>query len=222
MVSTDGSERYDNVLNPALWRLTNARYLYTNAAIDQPGLTRLVGPVKSAAGSTVYLYKLPGDNPPAWVVPVLVRATPEAAIGTILDPRFDPLRAGTVDSDATVGVTSIPALPEPVPVTAAVTRYDPGHIAMQLAGSAPAGSALIVSENWYPGWSATVDGRPVATVRANHNLIGIPLPAGARSVQLDFADPAYHTGRVVTLLATLAALALVAAGLFAERRQRAA
>ena len=230
MVSTDGSERYDNVLNPAFWRLANVRYLYTNADVSQsPEFVRalgapqkLVGPVRSAAGSTVYLFRLAGDNPPAWVVPVLVKASPEAALGTILDPRFDPLRAATVDTSATVGVSSVAALPEPVAVTPTVTRYDAGHIALQLTGTAPAGSALIVSENWYPGWSATVDGRRVETVRANHNLIAVPLPTGARSVQLDFADPAYQTGKLVTLAATLAALALVAAGVLAERRQRAA
>lgn len=222
MVSTDGSEKYDNVLNPALWRLTNARYLYTNAVVNEPGITRIVGPAKTAAGSTLYLYRLPGDNPPAWVVPVLVRAAPDAALGTILDPRFDPLRAGTVDTGSTVGVASIPALPDPVPVSASVTRYDPGHIGLTLQGTAPAGSALIVSENWYPGWTATVDGRRVETVRANHNLIGVPLPAGARTVQLDFADPAYRTGRLVTIVASLLALGLVAAGAFVERRQRAA
>jgi hypothetical protein len=220
--SPDGSERYENKANPAFWRLANVRYLYTNAPIDQPGMTRLVGPAKSAAGSTVYLYRVPGDNPPAWIAPAIVKAGDEATLSTILDPRFDPLRVAIVDSNAAVPAQQLTALPERLQTTPTVTRYDPGHIAAQLSAPAPAGSALVVSENYYPGWTATVDGKTVPTVRTDFNLIGVPLPAGATRISLDFADPAYRTGKVVTTLAVLLALALVAAGAFVERRRRVA
>jgi hypothetical protein len=220
--SPDGGEDYPNLLNPAFWRLTNTRYLYTNVDLNQPGLTKLLGPVKSAAGSTVYLYRPPGDNPPAWVAPVMVKAGDDAAFGTVLDSRFDPLRAVIVDSAAHVGVASIATLPAPLAVTPTVTRYDAGHIALSLSAPAPAGSALVVSENYFPGWSATVDGQHVLPVRADYTLIGVPLPAGARTIQLDFTDPAYATGKLVTILATLLALGLAAVGGFTERRRRVA
>jgi uncharacterized membrane protein YfhO len=56
--------------------------------------------------------------------------------------------------------------------------------------------------------------------RADYSLIGVPLPAGARTVALRFASPAYETGKLVTLVAlTLAALAL-AAGAVLDRRRR--
>lgn len=222
IVSTDGSESYDNQANPAFWRLANVRYLYTNAQVQQPGLTKLVGPVKSAAGSTVYLYKLPGDNPPAWVAPAMVKAGDDATLGTVMDPRFDPLRVAIIDSAASVPTQPLSALPAPLTTAVNVTRYDPGHIAAQLSSPAPAGSALVVSENYYPGWTATVDGKPAPVVRSDFNLIGVPLPAGASKVTFDFADPAYRTGQLVTTLATLLALAWIAAGIFAERRRRVA
>lgn len=220
--SPDGSNQYQNQLNPAFWRLANVRYLYTNTEVNQAGLTKLVGPVKNAAGSTVYLYRLPGDNPPAWVAPVMVKAGDEATLGTVLDPRFDPLRAAIVDSSAKVGVTSISALPATLAVTPRVTRYDAGHIALELDAPAPAGSALVVSENWFPGWSATVDGRAVEPVRADYSLIGVPLPAGASKIQLDFTDPAYAKGKLVTIIASLLGLLLLAGGAFMERGRRAA
>jgi uncharacterized membrane protein YfhO len=65
-----------------------------------------------------------------------------------------------------------------------------------------------------------VDGKPAPTVRADYNLIGVPLPAGASRITLDFADPSYPTGKLVTTLAVLLAVALVAAGALAERRRR--
>jgi uncharacterized membrane protein YfhO len=57
-------------------------------------------------------------------------------------------------------------------------------------------------------------------VRTDYNLIGVPLPAGASKVSLDFTDPAYQTGKAVTLLALLLAVALTVGGALAERRRR--
>ena len=222
LASSEGTEDYKNLLNPTFWRLANVRYLYTNAELNQPGFTKLIGPAQTASGSTLYLYRLPGDNPPAWVVPAIVKAGDQTALGTLLDPRFDPLRVGIIDSSAAAPSATLTALPEPLALSAKVTKYDAGHMAYTLSAPAPAGSALVVSENYFPGWSATVDGKSVQPVRADYSLIGVPLPAGATTVQLDFADPAYKRGKLVSILATLLALSAVAAGVLVERRRRVA
>ena len=220
LASRERDGDYGNGLNPALWRLTNARYLYTNGDIPDSSLKKLVGPVRNAAGSTVYLYRLPGDNPPAWVTPAFVKAGDEATAGTLLDPRFDPLRVAVFDSMANVAAPELKALPEPLAITTRVTRYDPGHIALELSAPAPAGSALVVSENYYPGWTATVDGRTaIPAIRTDFTFLGIPLPTGATKVSFDFHDPAYQRGKTVTFVASLLALAALGAGLLFDRRR---
>jgi hypothetical protein len=211
---------YRNSLNPAFMRLANARYLYTNGALGDSALKKLVGPIRNAAGSTVYLYQLPGDNPPAWVTTAYVKAEDEATAGTILDPRFDPLRVAVFDSLAPISAPKLTALPARLAITARVTRYDPGHIALELSAPAPAGSALVVSENYFPGWTVTVDGRaPVPAIRTDYTFLGVPLPVGATKVSLDFQDAAYGKGKIVTLVATLLALAALGAGLILDRRR---
>ena len=68
-----------------------------------------------------------------------------------------------------------------------------------------------------------MDGRaPVAAIRTDYTFLGVPLPAGATKVSLDFHDAAYQKGKVVTLLAALLAILATAAGLFTERRRRVA
>jgi MYXO-CTERM domain-containing protein len=69
----------------------------------------------------------------------------------------------------------------------------------------------VVSENWYPDWRATVDGQAAPVHRGNQALITVALPPGARDVVLEFASPSYQAGKVVSLVALLAALALVVA-----------
>ena len=83
------------------------------------------------------------------------------------------------------------------------------------------GAALVVSENYYPGWSATVDGKPVPTGRADFTLIGVVLPAGARQVELTFDSPRYHTGKTITLACLLLSVLAAGVGLVMERRRRA-
>lgn len=221
LASREAVADYGNLLNPGFWRLANARYLYTNAPLNQPGIAPLLGPVKNSAGSTVYLYRLPGDNPPAWVAPAIVKAPDDATLGTILDERFDPRRVAVVDSSAPVQSQTISALPPPLAITPRITRYDAGHIAMELGAPAPAGSALVVSENYFPGWRATVNGKSAPVARTDYTFIGVPLPAGATTIALDFTDAAYQKGKAVSIVALLVALALVGAGVLLERQRRA-
>ncbi|HJP59022.1 MAG TPA: YfhO family protein, partial [Gemmatimonadaceae bacterium] len=99
-----------------------------------------------------------------------------------------------------------------------VTRYAPGDIQLRIESAPPAGTALVVSENYFPGWTATVDGRPAAVDRAEYNLIGVQLPADAKQISLHFDDPAYERGKVITLLALAACAILIALGVVSERR----
>jgi hypothetical protein len=125
------------------------------------------------------------------------------------------------DTGSTVAAVQLTALPPPSPVRARATRYDPGAIDIELDQPTVAGNALIVSENFYPGWSATVDGKPANIARADMSLIGVELPAGARKVELRFASPPYEKGKTVTLVAILLAAAWCAAGAIFGKVRRA-
>jgi hypothetical protein len=219
----------DQQINPAIWRQENVRYLYTtlpDSLIEraQAGLhwpaapTKIVGPVHDAAGAQVYLYRLPGDNPEAWVASALVKATDDQALATVRDSRYEPTRAALVDPTVEPNATSPSAAPPPAPQKASTTRYEPGAIDVQLDAPATAGEALVVSENYYPGWHATIDGKPSTAERMNYNLIGVPLPAGARGIQLRFTDRAYEIGKAVTIVALLAALIVWIGGGVVDRR----
>lgn len=208
--------------NPNFWALTNSQYLYTNLPeLPLEGASLLAGPTTNAAGSTVYLHRLPGTNPYAWVVPLRVTADDEGTLATVLDPRFDLQRAALFAPDANVNAQAadqITTLPEPLAVTAQVTSYAPGAIDITLSGAVPEGAALIVSENYYPGWKAMVDGIDATIARADYVLSGVALPAGAKRVELRFENAKNATGRLITVIALLIAAGLTVAGVVAERR----
>jgi len=110
-------------------------------------------------------------------------------------------------------------LPEPAAARATITAATDGSYDIAIAPAAPAGSALVVSENYFPGWSATADGKAAPVARTNFNLIGVVLPAGARAVHLQFQDAAYSKGKVLTLVALFLAIGVWVVGGVAERRR---
>jgi uncharacterized membrane protein YfhO len=76
----------------------------------------------------------------------------------------------------------------------------------------------VVSENWYPDWHATVDGKSAAVRRADHSLLSVDLPAGARQVELWFDSPAYARGKLLSVVALLAALLMTTIGFVRGQR----
>jgi hypothetical protein len=233
LIGDGGDTRNSRVVfSPQFWRHENVRYLYTGMTdstvtgvagqFKWPAAPKLLaGPVRDAAGSMVFAYRLPGDIKPAWVATAMVKASEEQALGTVLDPRFDPARVAIVDSSASaVQTQTLQTLPEPAAARATVTAASDGSYDIAIAPAAPAGSALVVSENYFPGWSASADGKPVAVARMNFNLIGVPLPTGTRTVQLRFADAAYAKGKALTLFALAAALGAWILGWLVDTRRR--
>ena len=219
-------------LDPVIWRHENAQYLYTtlpdslipvlqSQAHLEGAFTKLVGPVRNAAGSTVYLYKLPGDNPASWLATSMVKAPDDQALATVRDARFDVTRAAIVDPDASaITTTQLQAMPAAPTQRTSVTKFEPGAIDVSLDQPASAGQALIVSENFYPGWQATVDGKPAPVARMDYNLVGVAMPAGGRSVSLRFVDAAYRQGKLVTVAALAVAVILSIAGVVIDRARR--
>jgi hypothetical protein len=225
---------YRELAIPEFWRLTNVRYLYTNVdapVVDtlyaqqakRPDLTftRVAGPVRNSAGSMVYLLEPSQKAPYAWVTPAIVKAPEEQILPTVLNPKFDPATVAVFDTAANVTAQTLSTLPAALPITTNVTTYEPGHVVMDLSQPAPEGSALVVSENYYPGWHAIADGRPVSAIgRADVSLIGVALPAGVRHIELRFDDAAYEAGKKITLVAILLALVLTGWGVTADRTHR--
>lgn len=218
-----GTNSDDNrIFSPNVLQLTNTRYFLTNIPeLPFVGNTTLVkGPVRNASGDTVYLYRLNAENPYAWVTPVAVKAPDDQVLATVLNPRFDVRRAALFDSSANVAVSEgVQALPPPLAITTSVRHYEAGKVSIDLSAPAPKGSSLVVSENYYPGWKATVDGKSARIGRADYSLIGVELPQGARSVELNFTSPSYQRGKLITWIALALGMLMLGAGIWRDRRR---
>jgi uncharacterized membrane protein YfhO len=67
---------------------------------------------------------------------------------------------------------------------------------------------LVVTETWFPGWRASVDGRETTVLRANHAFRAVWVPGGEHEVEFRFRPRGFREGLVVSVLAAAAVLAL--------------
>jgi hypothetical protein len=210
--------------NAALWDVWAVKYLLVTAAAEQaiPGFHKLMGPVAITAGQggdSAVMYQRDSEPFYARVVAGALKLPEDQIINTVNDSRFPVGRVVLYPESTSVAPAPLKgALPEPSPATATVDEWAPGRMKIAIRGTDPRPTYLLVAENWYPDWKATVDGKSVGTLRGDYALISVPLPPGARQVSLEFVSAAYQTGRLVTLLALLATAALLAAPLWRRAR----
>jgi hypothetical protein len=69
---------------------------------------------------------------------------------------------------------------------------------------------LVAAQSWFPGWSATVDGREVELLRANHAFSALEVPAGTHDVVLRYAPRSWSLGLVSCALGVVLALGAIA------------
>lgn len=98
---------------------------------------------------------------------------------------------------------------------ARIDRYQAEHVSIRTHDDEP--GLLILSDSWFPGWEATVDGERVPVLRVDHALRGVVLPAGEHRVEFRYRPASFRGGALLSV-ATLVALA--GAGLWSVRKKR--
>jgi len=214
-----GNDRgWQNLNSPALLDLLSVRFVTVEQEQRVPGFHKVLGPINSTFGVPAVLYERDTIPPYARVVASAAKV-PEAQVPpTVVDPRFPADQVVLYPDTSTL--TPAP-LSRPLPastVKASVVEWRPGSMRIALDGSNPSPSYLLIAENWYPDWHATVDGVAAPVRRADHSLLSVVVPSGAREVVLRFHSDMYERGKLVSLVAFLLALGLLAAPLVSARR----
>ena len=83
--------------------------------------------------------------------------------------------------------------------TAAVQPLASGPDEMQFSVVTSKPAFLVISSSWYPGWTATVNGRPAQLFQTNWVMTGLPIPAGRSEVRLRYSTPGFRAGWIISL-----------------------
>jgi hypothetical protein len=97
-----------------------------------------------------------------------------------------------------------------------ITSYRPDRIALTV--EAAENGYLFLSEIFYPGWKAFMDGKRIRILRGNHLFRILELPKGRHSIVLEFDPWTVRWGSAVTLSVLLLLGALALCTVFRRRK----
>ncbi len=92
--------------------------------------------------------------------------------------------------------------------------------ALQLRVDMPAEGYLVLSETWYPGWQARVDGEHQTVWRANYAFRALYLAAGPHRVELYFAPRSWMLGLMISSLTLISVLIVAGSQLLGIHRTK--
>jgi hypothetical protein len=184
------------------WQLLNVEYVLSDRDLDGPGLERVYeeGQVKG--------YRVGDPLRRAWIVYQTTIADDDQVFDLLNATDFDPKTMAVLPPESVA--LSLPGGNE-VSGSAQVMETRPGRLALDVSSSAD--GLLVVSQPYYPGWQAQVDGQPVPIYRVNYLLQGIPLLAGAHRVELS-----YHLSSWPAILSLVVLVGCIGGLILASRR----
>ncbi|MCG3179750.1 MAG: hypothetical protein BIFFINMI_02093 [Phycisphaerae bacterium] len=166
-------------------------------------------------GGWQIVYAAPGQYVPrAWLVDSAeVLPCDAATIARMRRLAWDPLRSVLLTAEPSIKLDGTGQPPGRV----TKIRRLPGA-GLEIQTDSSRAGYLVLSEQFYPGWSATVDGKPVKLEQADYIISAIPLPAGEHRIEYRYRPPAVYAGAAMTGTAWLAALVLLALAAVARLR----
>jgi hypothetical protein len=86
---------------------------------------------------------------------------------------------------------------------------DIGDGRIEVTARSSAGGFLVLSETYYPGWQARVDGTVTPVRRVDYALQGVPVPAGTHTVVFEFVSRSRRAGAIMSIAGVIACIALM-------------
>jgi len=213
----DRDSDFGNLRYLRMWDLYAVRFVLvpsgepsrTDSVLGRFGFARTLTAAPTAAGGSADVYERTDPAPWVRVVPGGLKTDTSRIIPALENPQMDYGRLVLFAPDAPVSPRPLTAMPAPSATKATLTAWQPGRMSVTLDPAPDSASYLVVAENWYPDWRASVDGAPVKTVRGDWAALTVPLPAHARRVELTFDSPGYRAGRAISVASVGATLLLL-------------
>lgn len=158
------------------------------------------------------LHRYSAGRGKCWLVPQAITARDEEHAYELVNALdFDPravvvLEEASTKPDDSASVASLELQLE---------LSQPGELRARTHASEPA--HLVLSQPRLPGWRARIDGEDAEVLRANYAFCAVAVPAGEHTVEFEYAPATFRHGAWASVIATLAALAVLAGAARARR-----
>ena len=141
----------------------------------------------------VKIYRNRATLPRAYVVHAARQVDAKSNIVAMMRAAdFDP-------ASETILVDPLPPLAQPgAAESVRMVQYDAQKVVVEAKLASP--GLLVLSDAWYPGWQASVDGVAAPILRSNDFFRGVALPAGEHTVEFSYQPRSLLWGALIMLL----------------------
>jgi membrane protein YfhO len=192
---TGATHQLTNTATPRLLDLLNVKYILTPPSIDLPP-----DRFERVLDGATRVYRNLRVQPRAFLVDQHVTLAGNAARRAMRD-TLDLTRAAVLEEPLEAA-----RQPEPAGALmgqAAIRRYEDDRV--WIATDADGRRLLVLTDAFYPGWQATIDGRGTSILRADYAFRAVSVPAGRHVVEFRYQPKSVEYG----FYATHAGLAVV-------------
>ncbi|CAN5720723.1 YfhO family protein [soil metagenome] len=165
----------------------SVRYIVSMAPLDHPNL-------QVVHSGSALVYENIAALPRAYLVAEARPVAGETMLQSMREEGWDPRRTAFVPSDAGLN------LPDgPLQGSAQILQHSPDRVVVRTETDRPA--LLVLADNFYEGWTATVAGVETPIVRVNHTFRGVPVGAGAQEIVFEFRPDDFFLGLYISIAA---------------------
>jgi len=188
-----------------------ARYVLPPAGTPGPPWLK---PVYDQAQGSQLVLEDPTALPRAWVAYGWRSASGQAsATAATVASSTDQLHSEPVLEG--VPSSASPAPPAPSAVSFLVDQDE--HVKLRADVRKP--GYLVLDDSYYPGWQATVDGRPARIVPANENFRAVAVTPGVHIIDFHYRPASFRVGAIVSIITAIGLLVAGAVMLVYSRRR---
>lgn len=188
-----------------LWDTLNVKYLVFPLNRPPPAEPHLV--FESVRGGAA-IFRNDRVMPRAFVTGRWsIAETARDATGFVSGSTFRPREESVVR-----GITPPPSRNSKTdPGTARITRYEPHFVSIESKGSGI--RLLVLSDTYFPGWTARMDGRIIPIFETNRMMRGVFVPGGDHRVDFSYRPVSYLFGMFLTCTGILIFFSFLSGGL---------
>lgn len=189
--------------------MLNVKYALTHATRPAPPGYNLL---TTAEGLS--LYENPNALPRSFFVERVIQVqTPEESMKALRLPEFDPRTTAIIEGGSKLDMVESG--------NGAAEIIEEKRNRLRIATENEKDGILILSDNFYPGWRALVDGAPVEIFLANYTMRAVKVPAGRHIVSFEFEPETLRKSTQASLAsAAVVGLSLVVLFIGGARRKR--
>jgi hypothetical protein len=180
---------------PPTKKLLGVRYALATAPSDGDHHEVFIG------ASGIKVYENPNVFPRAWAVHELVPIKYDGEVRTFINDHVDELRRKALMIDPP-NLTPCAVFDDKV----SVIKYEPQKVVIEAAMSCD--GMVVLSDNFYPGWYADLDGHPAVIHEVDWALRGVLVPRGTHAITFRYRPRSVFLGAALTFAGMLGAAVL--------------